>query len=267
MRAAWFLVLLAIFPTLGYGKSRSHHHLRLRRPHFRHARRINFNSPLRGNRESLLRQNERIDENNLPRIKDKAELEQLEASSELVPLPQGGAVRVAGNLPPERRYCRPWTREFLLDLGEESYTQFGRGIQVNSAVRTMEVQHKLIRRNRNAAAETGELASPHLSGATVDIAKRGMSRKQLAWVRTYLLSVQSRGLADVEEEFRQSVFHITVYPEYSGDSRQLAKHEPPPPPVLPEPAQHDLTWPDLVAPNPAPPQLAQPEPASISPAE
>ena len=41
-----------------------------------------------------------------------------------------------------------------------------------------------------------------------------MSPQQLKWVRNYLLEMQSSGFIDVEEEFRQSVFHVTVYKDY-----------------------------------------------------
>ena len=189
----------------------------VRRPAARHARlhRVVFHSPLRGTRESLLRQNERIDSDNLERIQNDSELEQLKQANELVALPDDDTVQVSAKLPQDRRYCRPWTRDFVVDLGQKSFELFRRGIVVTSAVRTIEVQHKLIRHNGNAAPEAGELASPHLSGAAVDVAKRGLTRKQLAWIRTFLLQVQNSGMADVEEEFRQSVFHITVYREYT----------------------------------------------------
>lgn len=267
MRPGLLCLLVLALSSLVWGKTSSHHHLHFRRPHFRHrrARFVVVNSPLRGNRDSLLRQNEHIDQDNLPRIKDEAELQELEASNELVPLPENRIVSVARNLPEPRRYCRPWTRQFLLDLGEESDSHFGRGIQVNSAVRTVEVQHKLIRRNRNAAAESGELASPHLSGATIDIAKRGMSRKQLAWMRIYLLDVQNRGVIDVEEEFRQSVFHITVYPEYGGNHWQFARRDAAPSLFLAVPAPGGLVWPELVPLSLTPPELAEPEPAPSEP--
>jgi hypothetical protein len=92
---------------------------------------------------------------------------------------------------------------------------------VNSAVRTVEFQHWLRKRNRNAADLDGDTASPHLTGATIDVSKRWMSRKQLKWMRDYLLAFQTAGMIDVEEEFRQRVFHITVYKAY--DAAKLAQ--------------------------------------------
>jgi hypothetical protein len=41
-----------------------------------------------------------------------------------------------------------------------------------------------------------------------------LSRKEVAWMRAWLLPLQTAGKIDVEEEFRQSCFHITVYKSY-----------------------------------------------------
>ncbi len=139
-----------------------------------------WNPVFRPSRDSLLRQNEEIDRLELPRIQNQAELDQLIASEELVPIVAGQTLRFDPRLDPDRRYCRPWTRDFLDDLSEAYYKQFHDQIQVNSAVRTVQVQKKLRRHNRNAAPEKGETASSHLAGITVDIQRRGMTRQQIA---------------------------------------------------------------------------------------
>jgi hypothetical protein len=69
--------------------------------------------------------------------------------------------------------------------------------------------------NGNAAPAVGDIVSPHLTGATVDIAKSGLSRQEMAWMRQRLLALESAGKIDVEEEFRQACFHITVYRDYA----------------------------------------------------
>lgn len=181
----------------------------------RHYRRVVFHSPLKGSRESLLRQNQRVlVEDDLERIQDDAQLEFLTRTSRLVALPEGRSLKVAAHLSPDRRYCRPWTARFLMEFANAHYATWRGPIQVNSAVRTVEYQQWLRRRNRNAADLEGETASPHLTGATIDISKRWMSRSQLKWMRDYLLTLQNAGAIDVEEEFRQRVFHITVYKSY-----------------------------------------------------
>ena len=216
---AILLLALAALPLEARTTTRSRPGVRLRAHHpvrhrvrARRARPRNFWSPVKGSRESLLRQNQRLDQDELERIQDDDELAALVDQNKLVALEDTRAVRVA--VVEERRWCRPWTLQFVEDLGEKHYEAFRRPVQVNSAVRTAEYQRELMRRNHNAAAEEGDLASPHLSGATVDISKRGLPKRELAWMRQYLLRLQNEGVIDAEEEFRQPVFHITVYKRY-----------------------------------------------------
>ena len=185
--------------------------VRVRRARARH---IYWNPVFRGSRESLIKQNEEIDRLQLPRIEDEAQLDDLILRRQLVPLPESESLVVAGNLPADRRYCRPWTATFLSDMSLAYYEEFGRPLQVTSAVRTVEVQHKLRRHNRNAAPETGETASSHLAGLTIDISKRGMSKQQKRWINAYLLPLHQMGLIEPEEERRQPVYHIMVSPRY-----------------------------------------------------
>jgi hypothetical protein len=117
-------------------------------------------------------------------------------------------------LPLDRRYTRPWAALFLSNLSRASYNRFHTPLQVNSAVRTVEVQERLLRTNGNAAPIEGETASPHLTGQAVDLAKHGMTLTQIAWLRGYLLPLVQQGKIDVEEEFQQSCFHISVYKKY-----------------------------------------------------
>jgi hypothetical protein len=173
----------------------------------------------RPSHDSLLRQNEEIDRLELPRIADDEELEQLKASEALVPILESEALRFDPRLDPARRYCRPWTREFVEDLSQAYYRQFHSQIQVNSAVRTVKVQRKLRRRNRNAAPEKGETASSHLAGITVDLQRRGMTKAQVRFVESYLFYLKALGLVEPEEERRQWVFHVMVSDRYS-DWRQ-----------------------------------------------
>jgi hypothetical protein len=89
---------------------------------------------------------------------------------------------------------------------------------LNSAVRTISYQLRLQRVNGNAAAIEGETASPHLTGQAIDFGKRGMTTAEIAWMRLYLEPLMNAGLIDVEEEFQQSCFHISVYRSYTGGS-------------------------------------------------
>jgi hypothetical protein len=162
-----------------------------------------------------VRQNEKSEEaDGLERIEDDADLNDRIASGMLVPVPVSAGLSVNGSLPENRRYCRPWTASFLSDLARAHSAQFHSPLLVTSAVRTVEYQKQLERVNGNAAAAEGDIASPHLTGATIDIAKQGLNRQQIGWMRARLLALQEAGKIDVEEEFRQSCFHITVYKSY-----------------------------------------------------
>lgn len=180
------------------------------------ARRLRWNPMFRPSHESLLRQNEEIDRLDLPRIQDDDELEALKASQALVPIRTGQTLRVDPRLDPERRFCRPWTRDFVEDLSQAYYNEFHDQIQVNSAVRTVKVQKKLRRHNRNAAPAEGDTASSHLAGLTLDIQRRGMSKQQIHFVERYLFYLRALGLVEPEEERRQWVFHVMVSERYAG---------------------------------------------------
>jgi Family of unknown function (DUF5715) len=201
----------------------SHHAHRASRRRI-HLRRVLWNPVFRPSRDSLLRQNEEIDRLELPRIQNDAELEQLIASQDLVPIVASQTLRFDPRLNPDRRYCRPWTRDFLDDLSEAYYKQFHSQIQVNSAVRTVQVQKKLRRHNRNAAPEKGETASSHLAGITVDIQRRGMTKQQVKWVEEYMMPLKDQGLVEPEEERHQWVFHVAVSGRYADwrESKTLA---------------------------------------------
>jgi hypothetical protein len=122
---------------------------------------------------------------------------------------------VNGDLPPNHRYCRPWTARFLADLAQAHEAAFHRPLEVTSAVRTVAYQKRLMWINGNAAAAEGDVVSPHLTGATIDIAKEGLTRAEMGWMRRELLTLEAAGKIDVEEEFRQACFHITVYRSYA----------------------------------------------------
>lgn len=171
--------------------------------------------PLRGSLESLERQNARNEDEGLERIEDDRDLRSRIANGFLVPLPESRMLAVNPNLPVDRRYCRPWTAVFLTDLAHAHAEAFHGPLEVSSAVRTVEYQKRLMETNGNAAPAEGDIVSPHVTGATVDVAKRGMSVKELGWMRRRLLELEHAGKIDVEEEFEQACFHITVYKSYA----------------------------------------------------
>src|SRR5579871_1324752 len=171
-------------------------------------------APLKGSREILLRQNQVADRDGLDRIRDDDDLLDMREKNLLVAIPNSGSLQVDERLPGNRRYCRPWTAQFLATMARAHYARFHTPLQVNSAVRTVEFQQRLLHTNGNAAPAEGETASPHLTGQAVDIAKHGLSLTEIAWMRGFLLPLVQQGKVDVEEEFQQSCFHISVYKKY-----------------------------------------------------
>src|SRR5438309_11150690 len=213
MRQFVMLSLLASLCGLAFGASATNLHRPIR--HRRHFRSLRWNPMFRPSHESLLLQNAEVNRLELPRIQNDDELEALKASGALLPIRTSEALRFDPRLDPSRRFCRPWTRDFVDDLSRAYYNRFHDQIQVNSAVRTVKVQKKLRRHNRNAAPADGDTASSHLAGVTVDLQRRGMSKDQVRWMEHYLFYMKALGLVEPEEERHQWVFHIMVSGLYS----------------------------------------------------
>lgn len=169
---------------------------------------------LRGSPASMERQNAQADRDGLSRLTEK-QLEVFKKNQLLVPLPTNKTLIVDDRLPEKYRWCRPCTGKFLNDLGKDYESKFGRPIQINSAVRTVEYQQELRGRNGNAAsAKMGPRQSSHLTGAAVDIAKKNMPFAELRWMRSRLMDIEKKKLIEATEEFRQSVFHVMVFSKY-----------------------------------------------------
>jgi hypothetical protein len=189
---------------------------------------------LRGTRDSLVRQNTRSEAEALERIEDDTDLDDRIARGQLVHVPETPGLLINPALPENRRYCRPWTADFLSELSRAYEVKFHKPLIVSSAVRTVEYQKRLMRVNHNAADAEGDIVSPHLTGATIDIAKSGLSRTQMQWMRDHLFAYQTAGIIDVEEEFRQRCFHITVYKNYAPASVPGKPHHAPVPQTVPQ---------------------------------
>jgi Family of unknown function (DUF5715) len=240
-RIVRFQILAAVLLALMFGglsgsafavsHSIRQHHVR------RHFRWLRWSPMFRPSHESLLIQNAEIDRLELPRIEDETELEALKADGSLLEIRSGEMLRFDPRLDPSRRYCRPWTRDFVDDLSQAFYNRFHQQIQVNSAVRTVKVQKKLRRHNRNAAPADGDTASSHLAGVTVDLQRRGMSKDQIRWMEHYLFYMKALGLVEPEEERRQWVFHIMVSGHYDEwrETQDIVPVERPDRPETPKP--------------------------------
>jgi hypothetical protein len=162
-------------------------------------------------RQSLLLQNQMINQMGLERIGDEKRLSYLVKTGALVTLPVSDAVKIAPSLPPSRRYVLPMVKDFIVKLASDSVAENDLPLQINSAVRPVSVQRWLRRVNANAAPVHGEMASSHEAGCTIDIERVRMSRQQRFWLQLRLLRYQSLGYILVEEESR--CFHIMVLKE------------------------------------------------------
>ena len=182
-------------------------------------------APLRGSLASLERQNARLDAEGLERIEDEADLAARIADKLLVPMPASSALTVNADLAENHRYCRPWTAKFLADLARAHEAAFHRPIEVSSAVRTVEYQKRLdevrmaMRRRRKATCEPApdrrdgryRQEGPEPAGDRLDAAAAA--------------GLQAAGKIDVEEEFQQACFHITVYKSYAPARRRLHRQK------------------------------------------
>ena len=172
-------------------------------------------APMRGSHTILVHQNQMAVADGLLRVASDRQLADMQLHKLLIALPDTESIQPDGRLPLNRRYARPWTVSFLKDLAQAHYARFHTPLVITSAVRTVAFQRHLVLVNGNAAPPTGDVASPHLYGQAIDLAKHGMSLTEIAWMRAYLTPVEADGKIDVEEEFLQSCFHISVYRRYA----------------------------------------------------
>jgi hypothetical protein len=199
----YLLLSIMLLSTFAAGASRRHS-----KP-VKHDSRLFIPTP-----EAQAAQNEVIDRLGLMRIQNDQQLTSLELSGTLVPLhPEYGTLTVSPRLPARRRACLYTTSMLLLDVSRAYFKAFRTTLTVTSAVRTTRDQKQLLRWNRNAAPASGPMASSHLTGAAVDIARRGMTGVQTRFMEQTLLEEALLGRVIVLEENGQMCFHIFFIPE------------------------------------------------------
>jgi hypothetical protein len=184
-----------------------------------------WNPLFRPTHESMLLQNEQMSSMNLPPIRNNDELEELKANGALVGFEESDHLHIAKGLPADRAFARPWTVDFVEDVAKEYYDEFGVALQLNSAVRTVAIQRKLRRHNRNAAPESGDIISSHLAGTTIDLQRGGLTKAQHEWLENYFANLKALGLIEPEEERGHFCFHIMVYQDYDKWREQPAVAE------------------------------------------
>lgn len=171
---------------------------------------------LRATSVSQADQNRLADDDHLSRMKDKSMIQRWARLELLVPVSEKTRDYYLHGVPSDYRYLRPWAHLFLQRISRQFRTRFGRPLRVTSLLRTVSYQRSLARRNSNAAPSTGPKASVHLTGACLDLSKKGMSRSQQSWVRNVLFNLRSKGYLYAIEEFQQPTFHVLVHRRYEG---------------------------------------------------
>lgn len=163
--------------------------------------------------DSMVKQNQEIDNLKLPRIVDDSQLKQLISQNELVKLPENVHIRIEEHVKPLHKYVRPWTRNFVIFMADSFYSDNHQLLIIDSAVRTVEQQASLVKTNRFAAPAYGEITSSHLAGITVDIQKRKYTTKQRRWIVEYLKIMQTQGFVVFSEE--PYCYHVAVLEKFN----------------------------------------------------
>ncbi len=192
------VLLLGLSSCVGYAKSMK-------------TRQVPKHVLLPPSRQSLLQQNQMINQMGLERIADERRLSSLVEAGTLVALPTTDAMKIAPSLPANRRYVLAEVNSFLVRLASEYYAEFHQPLVVNSAVRPVTVQKWLRRHNASAAPVHGDTASSHEAGCTVDLSRR-LTKQQTRWLEWRLVYyAQAMQVVIVEEE--RHCFHIMVTEE------------------------------------------------------
>jgi hypothetical protein len=174
--------------------------------YFSHAR---TRSPFPANHDSVRIENEVADSMRAWRYADMQEVLAAVQQNRLISVQQHRLI-VARKLPTDRRYALPATVAYIGGLNERFEAQFNYALTVDSAIRPASVQKKLRRWNRSAAPATGDRASTHERGTTVDLSRR-LTRAQYRWLVVQLLYDRAVGKILVIQE--RACFHIFVIGE------------------------------------------------------
>lgn len=175
---------------------------------------VGIGATLRATSQSQIIQNQQADSDRLSRMEDQQMLDRFARLRLLVPVENRTRSFYVHNIPEQRRYLRPWAKLFLERLSRQYHARFKSPLRITSMVRTEVHQRRLQGRNPNAAAPVGEKRSAHLTGACLDISKKGMSRAQMRWIRDVLSSLKEKGYLFAVEEFTIPNFHIMVNRNY-----------------------------------------------------
>ncbi len=148
---------------------------------------------LRATTSSPVIQNEAADDDHLSRMDDSEMIARWVRLELLHEVPAKSNDYYLHSVLNENRYLRPWAKLFLDRLSDQFRARFGKPLRVTSLLRTAHYQRRLQGRNGNAASATGPKRSSHLTGASMDISKKGLTQRERDWIRRVLSSLRSKG--------------------------------------------------------------------------
>lgn len=192
-------------------------------------------------------QNALADRYHLPRFQDRDELSAYIKDGKLAKLADTDAYLLDstfGEKDPDHRalyaHVQPWTKAFLDTEVGSWHAKLDKRFVVTSGVRTQKYQNLLCHGNANAiCGGTGWRRSAHLTGATIDIGRVGLSEQEQDYIEGRLNALTRQGkLVYIAESGQQYCFHIMVLPSYGEDAeaatvkrhktRQKERHPKPP---------------------------------------
>ncbi len=149
--------------------------------------------------ESVLRENVAAEKIHAYRFENLRDVEYAVHRGILVPIQESDALRIAHRLPADRRFARPVAVHFIEQLSTEFYSVFHHPLVIDSAVRPTNVQKRLARWNSSAAPATGDRASTHERGISIDLSVR-LSRAETRWLIMRLMYYRAIGSVLVIQE-------------------------------------------------------------------
>jgi hypothetical protein len=180
---------------------------------------------LKGKPAKQTKQNQAADDYDLTRMSGPSVIRRLVKQGYLVKIPRtGSGYFIDPKLGRGYRskdvlvYARPWVKKFLDREGSSFAKAFGGArFKVSSLIRTEDYQSMLTRKNVNAAkGKDWRTQSAHLTGAALDISKRGLSPAKVDWMRQHLVALERAGWVIAVEEMKTNTFHIFVQPVFGN---------------------------------------------------
>jgi hypothetical protein len=173
-------------------------------------------------------QNDLADRYHLPRFKDIGQLKAYIKAGKMARVEDTDAYRLDatfGEKDPDHRdtyaHVQPWTKAFLDREIGAAHAKFGTQYVITSLVRTQKYQNMLCHGNANAiCGGYGWKRSAHLTGATVDIGRLGLTEEEQDWLEHRLNVLWRQGkLVYIAEAGQQYCLHIMVLPTYLDDGK------------------------------------------------